>query len=525
MVEQVRGAKAASARGISVPVGTVMPYAGRLNNNQLKARGWSICDGEELNVSDFPALFGAIGTSSGGNGNKTFRLPDLRGFFLRGRDPKGLVDPDAAARLAAASGGASGTSAGSVQPWATALPVTPGKSFCASLSHVTATDHNAALGCTADMLRYGGTQTFNATAGGDGETRPLNAYVNFIIQLVPGALLPAGVLVPFAGQGSSTRLVASYLLCDGKALDATPHAALFAAIGTAHGGNASTFNLPDYRGRFLRGVDNGKGKDPGAAARTAMAAGGATGDAVGSVQGSATGLPIVPFTLSFPLGSSDFLSATVAGYDDSRWNQGAVTVDFTAIGGDLETRPVNLCMDFYVLAQDDDGSSDMFPIGGVMAFAGNTRPPMDQWMLCDGATLQNAQQFTALYDAIQTSNGGGQAGSFRLPNLQGYFLRGRDRGCGRDPEAATRHAAAPGGAAGDCVGSLQGYATRKPDTPITGDIPHLPLQDDVNAALGGATATEWNGAMMVTTGGGDKESRPVNLYVDFYIKYAPAGRA
>lgn len=526
MVEKIRGAHAASARGISVPVGAVMPYAGRLNNNQLKARGWSICDGESLNVSDFRPLFDAIGTSHGGDGNKTFRLPDLRGFFLRGRDPKGQVDPDAGGRLAAAPGGASGTAVGSVQPAATALPATPGKSFSTTLAHVPTTDHNAYGGTNADMLRPGSTQTFLSSGGGDAETRPLNAYVNFIIQLVPGALLPAGVLVPFAGQGTSSRLASSYLLCDGTPLNAQQYAVLSAAIGTAHGGNATTFNLPDYRGRFLRGVDNGSGRDPGAAGRTAMATGGATADAVGSVQGSATGRPIAPFTLSFPLGTADLLSTYCAGHDNSMWNAGVVSIDFTAMGGDLETRPVNLCMDFYVLSQDDDGSADMFPIGGVMAFAGNTAPPAGQWMPCNGAILQNGQQFTALYDAIQTSNGGDQAGNFLLPNLQGYFLRGRDRGCGRDPDAATRAAAAPGGAVGDCVGSRQGYATRKPDTPITGNIPHLPVQDGGNAlAACDSTAAEWDGAMTVATGGGDKESRPLNAYVDFYIKYAPASRS
>jgi len=57
-----------------------------------------------------------------------------------------------------------------------------------------------------------------------------------------------------------------YLECDGDEVSRTgTYAALFAVIGTAYGtGNgSSTFNLPDLRGEFVRGFDNGKGTDSG----------------------------------------------------------------------------------------------------------------------------------------------------------------------------------------------------------------------------------------------------------------------
>ena len=58
-----------------------------------------------------------------------------------------------------------------------------------------------------------------------------------------------------------------YLECNGAAVSRTTYAALFAVIGTQYGtGNgSSTFNLPDLRGEFVRGFDNGRGVDNGRA--------------------------------------------------------------------------------------------------------------------------------------------------------------------------------------------------------------------------------------------------------------------
>lgn len=56
-----------------------------------------------------------------------------------------------------------------------------------------------------------------------------------------------------------------FLKANGAAISRTTFAALFAAIGTTWGaGNGSTtFNVPDLRGEFLRGFDDGRGVDSG----------------------------------------------------------------------------------------------------------------------------------------------------------------------------------------------------------------------------------------------------------------------
>lgn len=94
--------------------------------------------------------------------------------------------------------------------------------------------------------------------------------------------VPAGTILPFAGTSAPT----GYMLCDGSAVSRATYAVLFGVLSTAYGegDGSTTFNIPDLRGRFLRGVDGGSGNDPDAASRTAMATGGNTGNNIGSIQ-------------------------------------------------------------------------------------------------------------------------------------------------------------------------------------------------------------------------------------------------
>lgn len=95
------------------------------------------------------------------------------------------------------------------------------------------------------------------------------------------SILPPGIIMPFAG----TTAPVGFLVADGSAVSRTTYAALFSTIGTSFGvGNGvDTFNLPDLRGRFMRGVDGSAGRDPDKATRSATN-GGNSGNNVGSVQ-------------------------------------------------------------------------------------------------------------------------------------------------------------------------------------------------------------------------------------------------
>ena len=66
----------------------------------------------------------------------------------------------------------------------------------------------------------------------------------------------AGMIVgTIVGYGGTADPSTSWLICDGRALSRSTYATLYTAIGTAFGTGdaATTFNIPDYRGKFVFG--------------------------------------------------------------------------------------------------------------------------------------------------------------------------------------------------------------------------------------------------------------------------------
>lgn len=80
---------------------------------------------------------------------------------------------------------------------------------------------------------------------------------------------PAGTIDFFANSTAPT----GYLAASGQAVSRTQYPELFAAIGTTYGAGdgSTTFNLPDLRGEFVRGLDGGRGVDPGRTIGSAQA--------------------------------------------------------------------------------------------------------------------------------------------------------------------------------------------------------------------------------------------------------------
>jgi microcystin-dependent protein len=113
-------------------------------------------------------------------------------------------------------------------------------------------------------------------------------------KIADGLVTPIGGVVAYAGHiDDQHSLPPGWMPCVGRPLKSSEYRELYAAIGTAYGDGRDDqdrrlagydFNLPDFRGYFLRGTDAGAGRDPDIDRRTAPRSGGNTKGLVGSIQ-------------------------------------------------------------------------------------------------------------------------------------------------------------------------------------------------------------------------------------------------
>lgn len=184
------------------PPGSILPYGG---DASTAPDGWILCDGRPLPIATYGRLHAAIGFAWGNPGAGQFRVPDLRGLFLRGVDGSPVTgesgrDPDRgdAARSQIHPGANFGNRVGSWQPdgiashshdvwslvfngnaWGTGgNPENPYNSN----GLLTAWEPNP--GAQPPQTYYGATrdgERYISSTGG-AETRPKNAYVNYLIK-------------------------------------------------------------------------------------------------------------------------------------------------------------------------------------------------------------------------------------------------------------------------------------------------------------------------------------------------------
>ncbi len=177
----------------SVPVGTIHAYGGPVSTpteiENLQRSGWLLCDGSTNKISAYPELFKTIGKlwSNGQSpGEDNFKLPDLRGMFLRGLDANRDVDPEGANR---SIGGRQEMAVGShnhhLFSAADISVVDMGNieanSFVARSVHREGdptTRYSYQMGATTNEPHFG----VSAMNGGPEESRPVNVAVNFIIK-------------------------------------------------------------------------------------------------------------------------------------------------------------------------------------------------------------------------------------------------------------------------------------------------------------------------------------------------------
>ena len=166
-------------------------------------------------------------------------------------------------------------------------------------------------------------------------------------------VIPSGCIMSFAGVATP----GGWLICDGSAVSRTTYSNLYASIGNAYGSGdgSTTFNLPDMRGRFLRGVDGVAGNDPDKTTRIASNSGGNIGNNIGSLQSDTIqahnhNLLINVFISTYNgVNDATYLSGHTSG-SDSFWAGTYNTANYVSIEnkGGSETRPVNVYVNYII---------------------------------------------------------------------------------------------------------------------------------------------------------------------------------
>jgi microcystin-dependent protein len=149
--------------------------------------------------------------------------------------------------------------------------------------------------------------------------------------------VPVGSVIAFAGKIISPQTDQSppsdyysqieawgWMSCDGRELKISEYPELFQVLGYLYSKNQSgdTFLLPDFRGYFIRGVDDGSGNDPDASTRKLVD--GSTNSGVGSEQEDALQVHEHDYDKISAKGSGTVLSA----------GQGKITTVGSALTGD-----------------------------------------------------------------------------------------------------------------------------------------------------------------------------------------------
>lgn len=245
--------------------------------------------------------------------------------------------------------------------------------------------------------------------------------------------VPIGTIIAM----SSDYIPTGYLLCNGSAVNRQTYSLLFAKIGTTYGegDGTNTFNLPDLRGKFVRGL-------------------GGNSDLLGKTQGDAirniTGeVDICHGDYNVTNGVFRDNGRKSRGRDGNDWYSYSVIFDAsTVVPTANENRPLNMAMNYLIKASGSDAQNasleeirlDGIPIGGYLDYASDAVLPAG-FMVADGRSL-NKNEYPDLFQIIKYTYGGSE-GNFNLPDFSdGKFAR------------------ATGGNA-DRLGVKQGDATRQ----------------------------------------------------------------
>lgn len=195
-------------------------------------------------------------------------------------------------------------------------------------------------------------------------------------------------------------------------------------------------------------------------------------------------------------------------------------------------------------SQAAGGISQLVPTGSVLTFAGSAAPT--GWLVCDGASLSTTA-YASLFAVIGYTFGG-SGGSFNLPDLRGRFVR-YDDNMGNHGIAGVTATAAANRDSGRGHGSTQADTTKRPTTAFTtagvtasgstnqsdrpvyannGNKPNQAFStfsasgysagDNIDNVTAHVHSFNVNIPASTVNGGGDAETRPINIALNAIIK-------
>jgi microcystin-dependent protein len=228
---------------------------------------WLLCDGSLLQISQYNALYAAIGTTYGGDGSTTFAIPDLRGRIpvCSGNGP-GLTP-----RTAGSKGGteqvtliANDIAAHSHVLNATDAVATSRAATSASLP----AESQGRIYATPAASPVAMSQASISTVGGGQPHDNIQPSLSINHIICTSGLPPSSGddFNPFLGEIALNAGLSGWVNfapCDGRLIQVSSNPALFSLLGDVYGGDGiTTFGLPDLRGRVPMGAGFGPGLTP-----------------------------------------------------------------------------------------------------------------------------------------------------------------------------------------------------------------------------------------------------------------------
>jgi microcystin-dependent protein len=264
----------------------------------------------------------------------------------------------------------------------------------------TAQDSNiATLDTRVTTLEQGG------GGGGGGSGAGVGGHFVGEIFYVPIGTVPAGTVK-----------------ANGALLSRTTYADLFKFLGTAYGAGdgSTTFGIPDLRGEFIRGWDDGRGVD--------------TGRAIGSAQGSQNLAHTHP--VGFPAANGAWTDAGGGAQVSTGPGINMVIGQGTAASsGGPEARPRNVAMMAVIVYKSGAGglmvAGGTRELGEIFWLTHNQRIP-DGCVEADGRAIGRTT-YSDYYALVGNTYGAGDGSTtFNVPDMRGMFMRGWDHGRGYD---------------------------------------------------------------------------------------------